>query len=117
VLPAAAQSFGNARVSYEIGDPWPTVGLVGRYAGTRLAAEGSPALSAPVLGAARLALTGKVPDAIPLLRRFRYGLSADYSFTPSAPFAVGPGTLANGTTELMPLDRFRATATIAYDLP
>ena len=117
VLPAAAQSFGNARVSYEIGGPWPTIGLVGRYAGARLAADSTPALDAPGLGAARIALTGKVPDGVPQLRRLGYGLSADYSFTSSAPFAVGPGTLANGTTELMPLDRFRATATIAYDLP
>jgi outer membrane receptor protein involved in Fe transport len=118
ILPEAAQGFGNARISYEIGHPWPTIGLVGRYASPRLAANSSPATNAPTLGAARLAITGKIPGMDPELGHFSYGVSADYSFSGYSPVAVGPsgGDLPNGHPQLIPLDRFRATVTLAYDL-
>ena len=112
VLPVAAQTFGNARVSFDLGGPLPTLALVGRYAGKRPASQASPPLDAPPLGSMRLAITGKAP----VVRGLSYGLSADYSFTAYAPYAIGPVNLPNGMSELMPLDRFRATLTLAYEI-
>ena len=113
----APQAFGNARVAYELGGDLPTIGLVGRVEGRRLAsgaydATFTPVPYAPPLGEVRATLSGRVPR----VRGLGYRLSANYSFTDRAPYTVGPSALASGAAELLPLDRFRTAIGLSYDL-
>ncbi|MEO7330046.1 MAG: TonB-dependent receptor, partial [Minicystis sp.] len=116
-MPAAAQTFGNARVTYSLGGDLPTLGLTGRYAGRRLAsgAYDSPYVPvpyAPPLGELRATVSG----AVPRVKGLSYRLSANYSFTDRAPYTVGPGSSDNTRAELLPYDRFRTAIALYYDL-
>jgi outer membrane receptor protein involved in Fe transport len=118
LLPAAAQLFGNARISYDLGGSLPVLALVGRVAGARNVAGSSYAITpqAPPLAELRAAVSGPVP----FVPRFAYRVSANYNFTSSAPYAAGPllaATPQNPTQQLTPLDRFRVTVGLSYDLP
>ncbi len=116
-MPAAAQTFGNARVTYALGGALPTLGLTGRYAGRRLAGGAydsafSPVPYAPPLGELRATVSGPVPRVTGL----SYRLSANYSFTDRAPYTVGPGSIDSTRAELLPYDRFRTAIALYYDL-
>jgi len=117
-LPAAAQVFGNARLSYDLGGKLPVLALIGRFAGTRPVANTSyvPTPYAPPLVELRAALSGPIP----LVSHVSYRASANYAFASSAPYPSGPltqPTPQNPQQQLVPIDRFRVTVGLAYDLP
>ncbi|HEY3447911.1 MAG TPA: TonB-dependent receptor [Myxococcales bacterium] len=113
-LAAAAQWFGNVRLSYDLGDPRPVVSLAVRFAGPRPAAESEfdPTPEAPPQVELRAAVTGR-------LGGMSYSLMASWSLARRGPYAVGPlrGPQEGYTTqELIPLNRFQAGLQLGYDL-
>jgi outer membrane cobalamin receptor len=117
-LPAAAEVFGNAHLSYDLGQSLPTVSLAARYAGRRLV-EGTsfdPAPFAPALFDLRVAVGGVAPG----LKALRYRLVCNWAATRHDAYAAGPLTEpAPGydKQETTPIDRFRVLLGLWYDLP
>lgn len=113
-LPAAAQVFGNARVSYEPGGRLPTVGLVVRAAGSRPVAgtDYDPPPRAPSIVEARLALSGALPA------RLSWGVALDWASTARSAYAVGPTRSPDNGLDVqpvLPLPRYRLTAGLRWD--
>jgi outer membrane receptor protein involved in Fe transport len=126
-LPVAPQIFGNARVSYALPGDLPTVGVAGRYLGTRPVDEvyGASILSTPY-APAFAELRGTLSGVVAVLRGLSYRTSVDYAFTDRGPYVIGPfqtGVSATSTDtrvypkapELNPIDRFRVTVGLQYD--
>jgi outer membrane receptor for ferrienterochelin and colicins len=117
-LTVAPSVFGNARLSYDLGGDWPTVAIAARYMGKRLA--DSAFVSgwvpyAPPQTELRLTLSGDVP----LVRGVSYRASADYAFSSVSPYVIGPVQQplpTQSTYELAPVDTFRASISLRYDL-
>jgi outer membrane receptor protein involved in Fe transport len=117
-LPVAAQAFGNARASYELGGNLPTVALAMRLQGRRLADrfyDGgfSTPPSAPVLVAGRLVLTGPVAP-VPGLS---YRAGGEYSFARHEPYVIGAQLYALDATtraELAPVRRAQIFLGLEY---
>jgi outer membrane receptor protein involved in Fe transport len=125
-LVVAPQFFGNARIAYTPGDAWPTAALATHFFGDRLsdrAIEGnfSPPPVAPLFLELRATLSGPVPAMKGLL----YRLSANYALADRGPYVIGPlqsgfrpvtgGANIVQQSELIPVDRFRATIGLQYD--
>jgi len=117
-LPAAAEVFGNARVSYDLGEGLPTVSLAARYVGRRLV-EGTsfdPTPFAPALFDLRLAVNGVAPG----LTALRWRLVCNWAATHRDAYAAGPLTEpAPGYEhqETTPMDRWKVLLGVWYDLP
>jgi outer membrane receptor for ferrienterochelin and colicins len=118
-LPAAASLFGNARISYELGDRLPTLALATRFVGKRLLSGTSFAdvPSAEPQVELRAALTGVLPGVSGL----SYRLIANYAFSAQTPYGIGPVNATEPTAdfprqETAPVDRFRVMAGLQYDL-
>lgn len=117
-LAVAAQLFGNARVSYDLGGPFPVVALAGRFTGSRLVDSSgfTPTPYAPPL----VELRGTVSGPFPAVRGLSYRLSANGLPSAGSPYAIGPltspapGYPRQATT---PLDRFRVTVGLEYVFP
>ncbi len=117
-LPVAAQAFGNARASYELGRNLPTVGLAVRVMSRRLAdvyydAGFASPPSAPALVAMRLALTGPVAP-VPGLS---YRVGGEYSFARNEPYVIGATLYALDETtqaELAPTRRAQVFVGLEY---
>ncbi|BDG06920.1 TonB-dependent receptor plug domain-containing protein [Anaeromyxobacter paludicola] len=103
-LAAAAQVFGNARVSYDLGGP--VLALAVRAAGPRPVSGSSldPAPDAKAQCDLHAAVSG------PLGAGIAYRLSADYSVLESSAYAVGPGR-----DQLLPLPRYQLMAGLRFD--
>jgi outer membrane receptor for ferrienterochelin and colicins len=114
-LGAAPQVFGNARVSYDFGAPWPTVGLVGRVIGKHIADRvESSAVRQPYaerFAEARLTISGPFP----VLRGLSYRVGANWALADRGAYVIGPAQLADGTAERNPIDTFRVSTGLQYD--
>ena len=125
-LVVAPQFFGNARVAYELPEKWPTLAVASHFFGERLsdrAIEGgfAPMPIAPPFVEVRATVSGPVP----VVKRLLYRLSANYAFADRGPYVIGPhqvgyrpvtGGGVIQQAELIPIERFRATIGIQYDL-
>lgn len=117
-LPVAPQVFGNARMALVVAEKLPVVALATRFLGSRPAdlADGfSPVPYAPPQVEFRLTLSGPVP----LMRGLSYRAMANYAVAGRGPYAVGPVTSALPTQsqpQLIPVDRFRTTVGLHYEL-
>jgi outer membrane receptor protein involved in Fe transport len=117
-LVAAAQLFGNARVSYDLGAPFPVIALAGRFAGRR-PISGTSFTPVPTVSPL-VELRATVSGPFPKLRGLSYRLSANGLVAEGGPYAIGPLRDASpGYTkqEVVPLDHFRVTAGLEYVLP
>jgi outer membrane cobalamin receptor len=89
-MPVAAQVFGNARASYDLGGSLPTVALAVRAQGRRLGDRyydggfSSPPV-APAMVATRVVLTGPFAP----LAGLSYRVGGEYSFAKTQPYAIG----------------------------
>ena len=85
-LSAAAQIFGNARISYELGGRLPVLGLAARFEGPRPVAGTSfvPAPEASPQVELRAAVSGPISGGL------SYRLAASGALTGATPYAVGP---------------------------
>ena len=117
-LPVAAQVFGNARASYDLGGSLPTVALAARVQGRRLgdgyydAGFSSPPV-APVMVATRLVLTGPFAP-VPGLS---YRVGGEYSFAKSEPYVIGAMLYpvdATSRAELAPTRRAQVFVGLEY---
>jgi hypothetical protein len=111
--------FGNARVAYDFGEPWPTLGLAAQYLGRRpadRAFDGGFAKTpyAPAHVELRLTASGQTP----FLSGLGYRLIGDYAFAKQAPYVIGPNQYGNedGTTayELAPVRRSQLFLELNY---
>ncbi|MEK7704942.1 MAG: TonB-dependent receptor [Myxococcota bacterium] len=115
-LPVAAELFGNARLSYELGGRLPTVAVVGRYVAARRVdfSDFEPWPTAPAQTELRLTLTGAVPG----IEAWSYRVSGNYAFADVTPYAVGPLASAQGdytAQEMAPVDRMTFLVGLQYD--
>jgi len=118
-LVVAPRMFGNARVSYSLGEKLPTIALASHYMGKRIADHGidghfSPTPSAP----AQLELRATVTGAVPIFRGLKYRALVNYAVADRGPYVVGPTTASTPTqpgAELNPVDQLRATVGLQYD--
>jgi outer membrane receptor for ferrienterochelin and colicins len=110
--------FGNARVSYEFRQPWPTIGLALQYQRRRLAdraLDGGFATTptAPPHVELKLTASGDI-GALPGLR---YRLGGNYAFSRVSPYVIGPWQSALDETtpyELAPLRRMQLFIGLEY---
>lgn len=126
-LTVAPSFFGNARVSYALPQPWPTLALAVHWLAKRPAdrafdAGFHPAPFAPQQWELRGTLSGEVPG----LAGLAYRLSANWSTASRGPYAVGPHERStpypgmfvqnsNYAFELSPIDTFRVGLDLRYD--
>jgi hypothetical protein len=113
-LPAAAQVFANARLSYDLGGRLPTLAVALRWAGSRPVSGTSydPVPHAPPVFEGRAAISG------PLAGGVSYRVAFDWLSTGSSPYAVGPVCGPEnglGMQPVLPLPRYRAIVGLRYD--
>ncbi len=113
VLPLAAPLFGNARISYNLGDELPTLALATHLIGRRPASNYPGPNFAKPLVELRAAISGPIPG----LPELTYRLTGNYSGQTHSAYTMGPATLANGDREFTPVERFRAGIGFEYVLP
>jgi outer membrane receptor for ferrienterochelin and colicins len=113
VLPVAAPTSGNARISYTLPHAWPTLALAARYVSRRPLDEfvgDSRRLVDPQVEL-RAALSGGLPIA-----GLSYRLTANYALTDVGPYAIGASPADDSPRSLIPVDRFRIGIGLQYDL-
>jgi outer membrane cobalamin receptor len=115
------QHFGNARVSYELGGPYPTIAVSAQYMGRRPAARSYEGIFAkPPYADPQLRLRATLTGPVPALTGLSYRLSGDFAATERGAYIVGrpvdlSGGLATIAPELVPVDRFRVSIGLQYD--
>lgn len=123
-LPVAPQMFGNARVSYDLPEAWPTLALASSFVGSRLADranDGNFAVTptAPFSLTLRATVSGDVPG----LSSVSYRISGNYVTAAHAPYVAGPNQTQDPTVAdrppaaLAPVNRLSTFATLTYNLP
>jgi outer membrane receptor protein involved in Fe transport len=112
------QAFGNARVSYDLSDSLPTLGAAVRFNDRQLIDRfydggfTSPQ-TAPPAAAVKLTVSGRMPA----LEKLSYRLGAEYSFSRSEPYVIGPALYAIDETsrpELAPVRRAQVFLGLEY---
>jgi len=113
VLPAAAPTSGNARVSLTLSPALPTLALAARYASRRPIDEfvGDQRRYIDPQLELRVALTGDLP-----IDGLSYRLTANYAWIDVGPYAVGATPADDSLRPLIPVDRFRIGVGLQYDL-
>lgn len=120
-LPASPEIFGNANVSYALGDKLPTLGLAGHYVAASpvfgVVDESYPERpEGPSRWVGRLTLSGEMPVIAGLsYRAYVQGAVGD-----EAPISVSPvnsATASNPNPNLLPLETFRTGVGLDYNLP
>ncbi len=120
-LTVAPQFFGNARVSYQLGDGLPTLALAARFMGSRPVDRGydNPAIHVPYATPQvelRATVSGPFPGVTGLLYRF----TANYAFATHGAYVAGINQVATPEQprlETAPVDRFRVGLGLEYALP
>jgi outer membrane receptor protein involved in Fe transport len=121
-LAVAPQLFGNARLAYDLPGSFPTIAIAAHYVGKRpidRAYDGgwpSGNYARPQLET-RATISGPVP----VIRGLTYRLTATYSIAERGPYVVGAQQVHEVITtdqspQLLPLDRFRTSIGLQYDL-
>lgn len=111
-LPVAPHLYGNARASYALGGPWPTLGLAASYAARRPADRAfDGGFSSVPYAPAQLTLRATAQGPLPWVAGLSYQVSAHWAASAVGPYVVGPNQAATAdqpTAELVPVDQFRA---------
>lgn len=114
LLPAAAQVFGNARVSYDLAGRLPVLALAGRVVGPR-AISGTDFAPTPN-AKTQVELRGAVSG--PAARGLSYQLTASWALTDQTAYAVGPlrgPEPGYDAQALLPAPRYQVMAGLRYD--
>jgi outer membrane receptor for ferrienterochelin and colicins len=119
-LSVAPQIYGNAHVSYDLPGDWPVLGLAALYVGRRPADRAfdggfTPTPYAPPQLELRATISGQIPGIAGL----SYRVFADYAVADRNPYVVGPvqiATPAQPSAQLSPVDQFRTTVGLQYDI-
>lgn len=112
VLPVAAPTFGNARVSFALPHELPTLALAARYVSRRPLDEYTPDNRRFVEPQVELraALSGGLP-----IQGLAFRVTANYAASKFGPYAVGPAPEDGSPRPLAPVDRFRVGIGVQYD--
>jgi outer membrane cobalamin receptor len=114
------QLFGNARISYDLGAPLPTIALAGRGYGSRPADRTfDGGFSRPPRASAGLELRATVSGPVPGVDGLRYRVSTTYATTGKSAYVVGPNQYAADETtraELGPNPRLSGFLGLEYQL-
>lgn len=120
-LTVAPSLFGNARASYTFGGDLPTVALATYFFNKSPADRAFDGGFTPVpYGPVQVALRLTVSGPMPVLKGLSYRASAHYNAAAHTPYVAGPNQAATDTqpsAQLAPVDRFRTTVGLQYDLP
>ena len=119
-LTVAPDFFGNARVSYDLPGDLPVLALVGMVVAKRLADRAldggfTPTPYAPT----QLELRATVSGIVPWVKGLSYRFFADYAVAGQNPYVAGPVQQASSSAPsavLSPVDQFRTTIGLQYDL-
>jgi hypothetical protein len=119
LLPASPSYFGNARVSWDLGDALPTLALAVALSGPTIADQTyEGGFSPPPTVAAHLRLHPAITGKFPGVKGLSYRLVGSFDTATRAPYVVGPNQssdVAGPTPELAPVDRARAMIGLQYD--
>ena len=113
LVPVAAPTVGNARVSWTLPDAWPTLALAARYVSRRPTTD--YVREAPQFVDPEVELRAAVSGGLPI-EGLSYRLTANYSFLDVGPYAVGATPADGGERSLLPIDRFRIGVGLQFDL-
>jgi outer membrane receptor for ferrienterochelin and colicins len=97
-LPVAAQAFGNARISYDLGGGLPVVSLAARFQGRRVVDIAYTGGFAPTPRTTPvLELRATLAGPVPVVKGLSYRATSAYAFQSFEPYGVGPvQTTASG---------------------
>lgn len=117
-LPVAPQTFGNARLSYQLTPSGATLATALRFSDRRIASRAydggfSPMPSAPPLLAVRFAASG----AVSLVPGLSYRVGVEYSLAKVEPYVIGAVQYANDNVtqaELAPIRRLQGFLGLEY---
>jgi outer membrane cobalamin receptor len=115
------QQFGNARVSYDFGGPYPTLALDTQFMARRPTARAYEGLfSQPPYAPAQLRMRATVSGAVPGLTGLSYRVSGDYAVAGRAAYIAGrPVDLSGGLSsippEYVPVDQYGLAIGLQYD--
>jgi hypothetical protein len=113
VLPVAAPTSGNARISFSLPHDLPTLALAARFVSRRPLdeyASDNHRYADPQVEL-RAAVSGGL-----LLPGLSYRLTANYAFLDVGPYAVGAPPADDSPRPLVPVDTFRLGVGLQYDL-
>lgn len=120
-LPVAPTLFGNARLSYDLDNGLPTVGVVASYLNRRPSDVAFTGEFTPQpFAEEQIDLRGTLSGPVPGVAGLSYRLSAGYITAKRGPYVVGPirsATSDQTSAELNPLDQFQAFIGLQYDFP
>jgi outer membrane receptor for ferrienterochelin and colicins len=118
LLALAAQTFGNARIAYDLPSSLPTIALAARWVGRRPTDVYVPPTDPePNSSFALPSVEGRVTlsGAVPGLTGLSYRLTANYNTAKRTLYSTRGGTLPDGSHEFIPNDRLRFGAGLQYD--
>lgn len=120
LLEGAPQIQGSLRLSYDLGEPWPTLGLTARATGPAIVygLDNETYAETPTVDA-RVSALANVTGPVPGLGRLRYRLGARFASSRESAFPIG--TLKHATPEnpeplLFPLRTFTALGGLEYTI-
>jgi hypothetical protein len=113
VLPVAAPTIGNARLSYALPGAWPTFALAARYASRRAIDDYTPEV--PIYVKPQVELRGAVSGALPV-DGLSYRFTANYTTREVGPYGVGAWPADGSPRPVIPVDSFRIGIGLQYDL-
>ena len=100
------QIFGNARISYDLGEPLPTLGLAARAYGSRPADRAfDGGFSETPEASANLELRATVSGPVPGVDGLSYRASATYATAQKGAYVIGPNQYAADETTRAELSR------------
>jgi outer membrane receptor for ferrienterochelin and colicins len=115
------QLFGNARVGYDFGERYPSIGLGTHFLGKRPAARAfEKYFPQPPYVDPQLEIRLTISGPLPFLKGLSYRGSLHYAFSDQAPYIVGRpvdnrGGRTSPTAQFAPVDPFRGTVGLQYD--
>lgn len=120
-LTVAPQVFGNARLSFDLGQGRPTFALIAFFAAERPADRAfDEGWAATPMAPAQLDLRATVSGPLPGLPWLSYRFSVTYAFGARSPYVAGPvqeATEQYTMPQLAPVDRLQAGLQLSVRLP
>jgi hypothetical protein len=110
-LTIAPTIFANGRISYDLSNGLPTLGLAVRWIARRPADDYPEGGHASPNAEFRAAVSG------PIAAGFSYSATANYMTAERGAYSIRGNVLPNGERERNPYDQFRIGVGLAWDLP
>jgi outer membrane receptor protein involved in Fe transport len=116
----APQVFGNARISYDLPGELPVVGAIASLMGqTPINHAFDSGWTPPPYTPTQVDLRGTISGRVPWVPALSYRFIVDYAVSGVSPYLTGPVTQPTKVVSsplLVPVDQFRTTLGLQYDL-